>query len=171
MRLRALEPEDLELLYSIENDPSLWDSSNADGPYSRYALKRYIAEAAPIYESGELRLAVEVTPRPDGEAQTIGVVDLTRYDARSARAEVGLALLREFRGRGYGRRSLALLEAFARTRLRIHSLHAFVLPGNEPSCRLFRSAGYQEVASLPDWHFSQGRYEATTLFVKIISET
>lgn len=39
MYLRPLEPEDLELLYTIENDPSLWDTSNTDAPYSRFALK------------------------------------------------------------------------------------------------------------------------------------
>ena len=44
LRLRPLEPEDLDWLYSIENDTALWDTSNTDIPYSRYALRQYIAE-------------------------------------------------------------------------------------------------------------------------------
>ena len=55
MLLRPLEPEDLELLYSIENNEDLWNCSNADGPFSHYVLKKYIAEAATIHECGELR--------------------------------------------------------------------------------------------------------------------
>ena len=45
IRLRALEPEDLEVLYRWENDSTLWEVGNTLAPFSRYALKRYIAES------------------------------------------------------------------------------------------------------------------------------
>ena len=38
IRLRAIEPEDLDLLYQIENDSSLWDVGTTNVPYSRYTL-------------------------------------------------------------------------------------------------------------------------------------
>ena len=47
--LRDLEPEDLELLYTIENAPELWNITNNDGPYSRFALKQYIASQQPPF--------------------------------------------------------------------------------------------------------------------------
>ena len=34
--LRALEPEDLEFVYQIENDESIWEISNTITPYSRF---------------------------------------------------------------------------------------------------------------------------------------
>ena len=37
IRLRALEPEDLELLYRWENNPELWSLGNTMSPYSRYS--------------------------------------------------------------------------------------------------------------------------------------
>ena len=40
--LRALEPEDLDFLYSIENDPDLWDVGCTNVPYSRHILSEYI---------------------------------------------------------------------------------------------------------------------------------
>ena len=46
VRLRAMEPEDLDILYRIENDMSLWDVGNTNVPYSRYALHDYIAHAS-----------------------------------------------------------------------------------------------------------------------------
>lgn len=49
VRLRALEPEDLELLYRWENDPELWEVGNTLAPYSRYILKEYIAGRRPEY--------------------------------------------------------------------------------------------------------------------------
>ena len=52
VRLRALEPEDLELLYRWENDPELWEVGNTLAPYSRYILKEYIAGSdRSIYET------------------------------------------------------------------------------------------------------------------------
>ena len=46
VELRAMEPEDLELLYQIENDESLWGVSTTNVPYSRYALHDYMAHAS-----------------------------------------------------------------------------------------------------------------------------
>ena len=32
--LRAVEPEDMDIMYEMENDPSMWDISNFTVPYS-----------------------------------------------------------------------------------------------------------------------------------------
>jgi len=42
VRLRSLEPEDLELLYLWENDPSIWKVSNTLVPFSRFILRQYL---------------------------------------------------------------------------------------------------------------------------------
>ena len=42
IKLRALEPEDIDVLYSIENNKDLWKYSNRNEPYSKYTLKKYI---------------------------------------------------------------------------------------------------------------------------------
>jgi diamine N-acetyltransferase len=46
IRLRAMEPEDLELLYQIENDREVWNVGVTNVPYSRYVLRTYIAESS-----------------------------------------------------------------------------------------------------------------------------
>ena len=43
VRLRAMEPEDLDALYRIENDRDVWDVGENNVPYSRYILHDYIA--------------------------------------------------------------------------------------------------------------------------------
>ena len=35
VKLRALEPEDIDVLYSIENNKELWKYSNRNEPYSK----------------------------------------------------------------------------------------------------------------------------------------
>ena len=39
-RLRAPEPEDLDCMLQFENTSTLWEVSNATGPYSRFYLKQ-----------------------------------------------------------------------------------------------------------------------------------
>ena len=61
--LRAMEPEDLDVLYSIENDIELWSAGYTTVPYSRYILHDYIANATcDIYADRQVRL-MAVTSR------------------------------------------------------------------------------------------------------------
>lgn len=58
--LRAMEPEDLDALYRIENDRQLWNIGSTNVPYSRYALHNYIADAKnDIYIDGQIRMMIE----------------------------------------------------------------------------------------------------------------
>ena len=98
IRLRALEPEDLEWLYSIENDEELWQWGSSNVPYSRYSLKTYIAESRhDIYADGQLRLVIET----EDEHLVLGCVDLMDFSPIHRRAELGLVIRKEYRGRGY----------------------------------------------------------------------
>ena len=160
--LRALEPEDLDWLYRIENDTELWRWGNANVPYSRYVLKRYIAESqSDIYADGQLRLAIVSSDT----GQVMGCVDLTAFDARHLRAEVGILLFPEFRGFGYGLRVLDLLGAYCRRHLHLHLLYAVVSAANSPASRLFLRAGYARSAELRDWlRMDDGRYASAFVF-------
>ena len=42
IRLRALEPEDLQFLFDTENDESFWEVSHTQTPFSKFLLKQYI---------------------------------------------------------------------------------------------------------------------------------
>jgi diamine N-acetyltransferase len=45
INLRALEPEDLEFLFQIENNESFWKVSHTQTPFSKYILKQYLENA------------------------------------------------------------------------------------------------------------------------------
>lgn len=88
VKLRALEPEDLEFFYSIENDPELWDVSDYTTPYSRYVLHDFIANSTcDIYKDGQVRWAIE-----NEEGEVVGMIDLTNFDPHHSRAETGIVI-------------------------------------------------------------------------------
>lgn len=168
VRLRSLEPEDLELLYTIENDPQLWDIGMSRRPYSRYALRLYIAQQPhDIYQGNELRLVIEERATAKG----IGLIDLTNFSPTDQLAEIGIAILAEKRGYGYGQQAIGALERYSCQVLHIRQLYAHVLSRYNPAAhRLFQEAGFQPVAELPAWHLYRGKYEAVTVYVKNIEK-
>ena len=63
VRLRAVEPEDAELLYEWENDPAVWAVSGTTEPFSREQIQRFIerqASGGDLLRTGQLRLMIEV---------------------------------------------------------------------------------------------------------------
>lgn len=148
IRLRALEPEDLGLLYRWENDSELWKVGNTLAPFSRYILKEYIAHSTQsIYESHQLRLMIETC---SGE-EAIGIVDLYDFDPHSNRAACGILVDPRYQGQGFGTDSVRLLMEYAYNFLRLRQLYAYVPVSNEPSRKLFLRCGFAEVGVLKDW--------------------
>ena len=66
IKLRALEPEDIDILFSVENDSSLWKYSNRNEPYSKYTLKKYIKiQNQDISESRQKRFVLSNNEKKD----------------------------------------------------------------------------------------------------------
>lgn len=163
IRLRAPEPEDLEVILSFENDAELWELGTATGPYSRFQLKRYIAENQNnLYVDGQLRLMIV-----QGECEVAGIIDVFSFDVRHNRAEVGLVIRKDLRGKGIAGKALDLMEAHCFKRLGLHQLYAYIPAGNVASRKLFLSAGYVECAILKDWIRIGVSYQDVYLFQKV----
>ena len=146
--LRALEPEDLEFLYALENDPAIWAVSDTLAPVSRHALREYLAHAtADFHEVRQLRLVVGSIDY----GHSVGVVDLFDFDPLHQRAAVGITIAGIERGCGYARQALELLLTHARDVLRLHQLYATVGATNRASLRLFRSVGFRRVGTRHEW--------------------
>ena len=93
IRLRAIEPEDLDILYTIENDVSLWSVGTTNVPYSRYVLHDYIAHASnDIYTDRQVRLIIE-----NEEGKMVGIADVMNFDPQHLRAELGIVIQSGFR--------------------------------------------------------------------------
>jgi len=59
IHLRAMEPEDIDLLYRWENDKRIWPVSNTLAPFSRFALEQYVLNSdKDIFVSKEIRLMI-----------------------------------------------------------------------------------------------------------------
>jgi diamine N-acetyltransferase len=88
--LRAMEPQDVDLMMIYENDTEVWPVSGTLVPYSRYTLEQFYKNSVQdIYTARQLRLAVELIKEAH-RGQTIGYVDLFDFDPQQRRAGVGI---------------------------------------------------------------------------------
>lgn len=149
LTLRAPEPEDLDAFYRWENDTALWAVGCAVEPYSRYALRQYIATADhDIYARRQLRLIVERR----ADHMVVGVVDLFDFDPTHQRAGVGLLIDRAFQRQGFAAEALNLLVDYAFGVLHLKQLYAHVPTDNAACLALFdRATAFVHTATLRSW--------------------
>ena len=162
--LRAIEPEDLDLLYRIENDVRLWNVGTSNVPYSRYVLHDYVAHAtSDIYADRQVRMMI------DNElGQTVGIVDLVNFDPANRRAEIGLVILNDYRRQGYAMATLEQIHDYAIRILHLHQLYVYIDECNEASLSLFRKVGYTVSGHIPDWLFDGEHYHDALLFQHVL---
>ena len=155
IRLRATEPEDLELLYKWENDTEQWYLGSTTVPFSRYTLKRYLENSdQDIFTDRQLRLMIVLKE----EGRAIGTIDLYELDPRHMRAAVGILIDEKERNKSYGFQSLKILEQYAFRFLHLKQLYAFIPITNSASKYLFEKAGYKSVGVLKSWIKGNGHY-------------
>ena len=146
--LRAIEPEDIELLYAWENDPKLWEVSHTLVPYSKYILALYIKNSdKDIYESKQLRLMIETA-----DGKTIGAIDLFDFEPHHSRAGVGMLIYNQNdRSKGYASVALELLIHYCFSKLNIHQLYANIETQNKRSLQLFEKHGFIICGTKKEW--------------------
>lgn len=166
VKLRALEPEDLDLLYTIENDRDIWDVSETNTPISKFVIRQYLAsQPQNALQAGEVRLVIEDT----NLSKTVGLIDLTDVSIANRRGEIGIALLKTERGKGYGIAALRSMEVYAKKNLQLRFLYCKVSEKYNPvSKSLFESNGYVKIAVLPQWHYHNEEYEDLILYQKML---
>lgn len=161
VNLRALEPEDLEFLFSVENNEEFWEVSSTSSPYSRFILKQYLENShRDIYEVRQLRLMI-----CEKDETPVGLIDLFDFDPKHRRAAIGIIIKsRNNRQKGFGAEALELICKYCFTHLELHQVYANVGIDNVSSKLLFEKSGFVKTAQKKDWVRVNGTYKDELLY-------
>ena len=164
IKLRAMEPEDLDILYLIENDKGLWNVGATNVPYSRYTLHEYMANAKnDIYADRQVRLMVE-----NEAGEVVGIVDVVNFDPQHQRAELGIVIMNDHRRKGYATAAVEEILRYALRILHLHQLYVIVDKENTIALQLFRKTEFQESASLAQWLYDGRDYRDALLLQRFL---
>ena len=163
VRLRAMEPEDLDFLYNMENDREVWQVGVTNVPYSRFLLHEYMSSASgDIFTDKQLRLMIDV------DGQCVGICDLVNFSPRHQRAEVGIVVKKNCRRHGYATEALHQLTNYALHVLNLHQIYAVVACANNDAVRLFRRCGFSQETPLRGW-IIDGKQASDALLMQFFS--
>ncbi len=164
VRLRAMEPEDLDVLYTIENDTSIWKLGLTNVPYSRFVLHDFMANnTGDIYTDKQVRLIIE-----NEAGEMVGMVDLLKFDPKNQKAELGILISSGYRGKGYAKATISQIHEYALSTLHLHQLYVVIAASNTASLDLFRKYGYQQSGSLHDWLFDGSTYYDAIILQRLL---
>lgn len=157
IRLRPVEPDDLDLIYNWENNSEIWPLSNTITPFSKHIVKQFIENSHyDIYTTKQLRLMID---RVDNEKnETIGTIDLFDFDPTHKRAGIGILIAeKENRGKGFASETLDILIQYCFTTLQLHQLYCNITSDNAESVNLFTKKGFKLIGIKKNWLiFSEG---------------
>lgn len=164
--LRAIEPDDIELLFQWENNMEIWNVSNTKTPFSKYILAEYIKESVKdIYETKQLRLIIQ-----NENLEPVGAVDLFDFDPYHMRAGIGILIHKEEnRNLGYATDALNAIFNYSLEVLGLKQLYANIASKNGPSIHLFEKVGFEKVGTKKNWLKTLAGWEDEILLQKFLT--
>jgi RimJ/RimL family protein N-acetyltransferase len=145
VRLRGVRDDDLDALARWEMDPGrLITLSNWAAPPSEAAAKERVAKrSANENENDDLGFAIETLDDPP---VLVGRIWLSTAGARPKDrwAAVGIALGRQYTGRGYGTDSMRVIVGYGFRELGLHRIQLGVASFNLAGIRAYEKAGFVE---------------------------
>lgn len=166
--LRALEPQDIDIIYTWENDVTVWESSDTHTPFSRYMLEQYIisAQSVDIQVSKQLRMMIDMGI--DGVTIPIGCVDIFDYNILHRRAGIGILVDKKYRGKGIATAAINKICNYCKHHLYLHSVYANVRQDNVSSIRAFEKNEFLLIGTKKDWVYDGEGFHDEYMFQKIL---
>ena len=147
--LRALESSDLDLIYSLENDMSIWQISNTITPFSKDIIQLYLQSAQQdIYTNKQLRLLICLNETN----QPIGTIDLFEFDPMNLRVGVGILIFESHRNSGYAAESITVIKNYSKNVLLLNQLYCNINATNFDSIKLFEKCGLEKIGLKKQWN-------------------
>jgi UDP-4-amino-4,6-dideoxy-N-acetyl-beta-L-altrosamine N-acetyltransferase len=149
--IRNLESRDLERLRQLRNDPSTWMMLTSVGMIDEECQRRWFEMLATTEQRQYYAIC-------NDEHDFIGVVRTDEIDRLNRSIRVGLDIVPELRGRGYGRHTLALVKKYAFDHLNMHRVWLAVLATNVRAAHLYEQVGFQVEGRYREAVFRDGVY-------------
>lgn len=160
VRLRGVRDDDLSALAKWEMDPGrLTMLSHRVAPPSEAAAKERIAKWS-ANDSDRLGFAIETLDDPP---VLVGHVGLRGVQPKDRCATLGIALGREYIGRGYGSDAVRVIVGYAFRELGLHRLELGVTPFNPAGIRSYEKAGFVEEGRRREAVLHDGRWHDEVL--------
>lgn len=156
--LEALSTNDFEVLYKLYNK----------SPQDTYGALKYIYPVSQlkVKEMLEffLRSKIDRYYAVKVESKSIGIAQIYSIDFINRKCKLGIVLLPEYVGNGYGKIILNYLVDIAFKNLNLHKIEVEINESNQMSIKLFEKLNFQKEGKMVDSFFNNGTYENVFIY-------
>ena len=160
IRIRAIEPQDLETLRNWINDPDTARYLSMSWPISTRDQQDWFER---LRKDGDRKKLV-IEHREGG---LIGLLSLMKMDHVNQSVEIGITIGAEHRQKGFAARAIRLVVQVLFTHFNYHRIWAEILETNEACLRLFKDAGFDREGVLRDSAYWEGRRIGKVIVAKL----
>ena len=151
IRLRALEPEDMEAMWRWQND---WATQRLGDDSPDLALSRDTVQRTFGPDSGFITYIIETL-----DGHVIGNCGYNEYSGRNRRCSVGIWIGEaEWRGRGYGTEAMRLLLDYLFQQMGLHRVALTVVADNAQAIASYQKCGFHEEGREREAVFKDGAW-------------
>lgn len=168
IHLRSPELEDVDFLFQLENDQSLWHLSNTLTPFSRFDLEQYIMLSdKDIFVTKQARFII--TREENQTSIVVGAIDLFDFEPLHKRAGIGIIVVENERKKGIAGTAIDLIVEYAFDVLGLHQLFCNIEDTNENSLKLFESKRFEVSGIKKDWNLRNSKW-VDELLLQLVNE-
>ena len=150
---RIIEKEDLDTLRRLHNDPTTWENLlNIDFIDEEDQLEWWKNLHK---KQNDKRFVICFADNP---AEIIGRLRIQNINWQHNNCEVGLDILPEHRGKGYGVKSYKMLLEFLFQHYNMNMVYLKVADFNPNAKKLYEKVDFQETGKLPQFYYRHGKY-------------
>lgn len=151
--LSPVEEHHLDQIASLRNDPTTWRELTDPRPVSRSEQSAWLATVRPR-SNRPYFVAVDV----EQEGRVVGLVRTSELDLINRSVQVGLDVVPELRGHGYGSRTYDTILSLMFDQWGMHRVWLAVLSTNERARRLYEKKGFVEEGRYREAVFRNGAF-------------
>lgn len=165
--IRALEPSDAQLLYTWENNRSLWSVSFTQLPFSKFILDEFVNMAHhDLYTNKQTRFIILNT----NSHEPIGIIDLFDFEPQHARIGLGIFIHESFRRNGFALETIQLIKSYCFETLLLKQVYVHISESNTASIDLFEKCGFQKSGLKKSWHKTGLNTYENVWFMQFVQE-
>lgn len=161
--LRPPEPDDVDPIYAICQDPDIARFTLVPSPYARQDAVSWLERSTENWRTGE-RASFAIVDAATGEV--LGNLGVVRFDWTDDVAEVGYLVKREARGRGVAPRALILVARWVLGELGFGRLELMTDVRNTASQRVAEKAGFVREGEVDPPERCRERSDRMVLFAR-----
>ncbi len=151
LTIRTVEETDLEKMRALRNDPSTWMMLEHVGFIEPEEQRQWFEK---VRAAADRRYYILC----DKEHAFVGIVRTDQIDRINRSIRIGVDIVSELRGKGFGSKAFVLLKKFCFDEMNIHRIWLAVIETNTIALNLYKKQGFKEEGRFRSAIFRDGKY-------------